>query len=132
MSDYFKTLRGPLIEQQEKTDGKQDKVIEQLKENQLAITDGIQDIMTLDKELPQLAIEEEKEKKDIFLKIDNYFNDKDKEIIGRYGLVQPKDLLKNDNDYLNEYYSIVKEKRNEISDKIGGLKSKKQKMFLLK
>ena len=110
-----------------KTDGKQDKVIEQFKENQLAITDGIQDIMTLDKELPQLATEEEKEKKDIFLKIDNYFNDKDKEIIGRYGLVQPKDLLKNDNNYLNEYYSIVKEKRNGISDKIGGLKRKKNR-----
>jgi len=39
MSDYFKTLREPLIEQQKKTDKKQDKVIEQLKENQKAITD---------------------------------------------------------------------------------------------
>ena len=99
-----------------KTDEKQDEVIDQLKENQLAITEGIQDIMTLNRELPQLAIEEEKPK-DIFLKIDNCFNDKDKEIIGRYGFVQPKDLPKKDNDYLNEYYSIVKEKRNEISDK---------------
>ena len=31
MSDHFKTLREPLIEQQKKTDEKQDKVIEQLK-----------------------------------------------------------------------------------------------------
>ena len=30
MSDYFKTLREPLIEQQKKNDEKQDKVIEQL------------------------------------------------------------------------------------------------------
>ena len=30
MSDHFKTLRDPLIEQQKKTDEKQDKVIEQL------------------------------------------------------------------------------------------------------
>ena len=35
--DYFKTLREPLIEQQKKTDEKQDRVIEQLKGNQLAI-----------------------------------------------------------------------------------------------
>ena len=37
VSDYFKTLREPLIEQQKRSDEKQDKVIEQLKENQLAI-----------------------------------------------------------------------------------------------
>ena len=34
MSDYFKTLREPLIEQQKKTDEKEDDVIKQLKENQ--------------------------------------------------------------------------------------------------
>jgi len=34
MSDYFKTLREPLIEQQKKTDEKQDEIIKQLKENQ--------------------------------------------------------------------------------------------------
>ena len=44
MSDYFKTLREPLLEQQKKTDEKQDKVIEQLRENQRALTEGIQDI----------------------------------------------------------------------------------------
>ena len=31
MSEHFKTLREPLLEQQKKTDEKQDKVIEQLK-----------------------------------------------------------------------------------------------------
>ena len=41
MGEHFKTLREPVIEQQ-KTDEKQDKVIEQLKENQLALTSGIQ------------------------------------------------------------------------------------------
>ena len=40
MSDVFKTLRDPLIEQQKKTDAKQDAVIEQLRENQLALTGG--------------------------------------------------------------------------------------------
>ena len=58
MSDHFKTLREPLIEQQKKTDEKQDKVIEQLQKNQLALTSGIQDIMTLNRELPQLEPED--------------------------------------------------------------------------
>ena len=43
MSEHFKTLRDPLIEQQKKTDEKQDKVIEQLQKNQLALTRGLQD-----------------------------------------------------------------------------------------
>ena len=118
MSDYFKTLRKPLIEQQKRSDEKQDKVIEQLKENQLAITEGIQDIVTLNKELPQLSIEEAKERsqKDIILDIENAFNDKDKEIIGRYGFIRPKDLLKKDNEYLNPYYESVKERRNEYCE----------------
>ena len=58
MSEHFKTLREPLIEQQKKTDEKQDKVIEQLQKNQLALTSGIQDIMTLNRELPQLEPED--------------------------------------------------------------------------
>ena len=59
MSDVFKTLRDPLIEQQKKTDAKQDAVIEQLKENQLALTGGFKDlvesnrdVLTLQQELP--------------------------------------------------------------------------------
>ena len=77
MGDYIKTLREPLIEQEKRTDEKQDRVIEQLKENQLAIIEGIQDIVTLNKELPQLSIEEDKERsqKDIILDIENAFND---------------------------------------------------------
>ena len=35
-SDFFKTLREPIIKQQKETDKKQDKVINQLKENQRA------------------------------------------------------------------------------------------------
>ena len=45
MSDHFKTLREPLIEQQKKTDEKQDKVIKQLHENQLALTSGLEDVL---------------------------------------------------------------------------------------
>ena len=57
MSEHFKTLREPLIEQQKKTDEKQDKVIEQLQKNQLALTSGLEDIKTLNRELPQLEPE---------------------------------------------------------------------------
>ena len=53
MSEHFKTLRDPLIEQQKNTDAKQDKVIEQLQKNQLALTSGLEDIIALNRELPQ-------------------------------------------------------------------------------
>ena len=65
MSDVFKTLRDPLIEQQKKTDAKQDAVIDQLKANQLALTGGLKDlvesnrdVLTLQQELPFAGIEE--------------------------------------------------------------------------
>ena len=64
MSDVFKTLRDPLIEQQKKTGAKQDAVIEQLRQNQLALTGGIQDIVTLNRELPQLPAESEEASKE--------------------------------------------------------------------
>ena len=47
MSDQFKTLREPLLEQQKKTDEKQDKIIEQLQNNQKAITSGLEDLAIL-------------------------------------------------------------------------------------
>ena len=72
MSEHFKTLREPLIEQQKKTDEKQDKVIEQLQKNQLALTSGIQDIMTLNKELPQLESGEIEGHKNYQLRMQTY------------------------------------------------------------
>ena len=42
MGDYFKKLREPLLEQQKKTDDKQDKVIEQLQKNQDRIVQAIE------------------------------------------------------------------------------------------
>ena len=97
MSDHFKTLREPIIEQQKKTDEKQDKVIEQLQKNQKAITSGIQDIMTLNTELPQIAPEEfadpkelpAPEEKVIIADINKKFGEKDFEIIEKFGLVLP-------------------------------------------
>ena len=54
MSDHFKTLREPLIEQQKKKHEKQDKVIEQLQKNQRAITSGFEDLAML-QQLPEQA-----------------------------------------------------------------------------
>ena len=57
-SEYFRTLREPLLEQQKKTDEKQDKVIEQLTENQLALTDSFQKMIETSKErslLPRIT-----------------------------------------------------------------------------
>jgi len=85
---------------------KQDKVIEQLKENELAM----QDIITLNRELPQLTHEEEKY---IVLDIENDFNNTDRKIIGRYGLNQPKDLKKNKDD-LTEYKEMVEKQRKNF------------------
>ena len=59
MSDYFKTLREPLIEQQKKTDEKQDKVIEQLQKNQKAITSGLEDLAML-QQLPETPTQSSK------------------------------------------------------------------------
>ena len=68
-----------------------------------------------------------KKKKKSLLDIENAFNDIDREIIGRYGFIRPKDLLKKDNEYLNPYYESVKEKRNEIATEIAALKRTKTK-----
>ena len=59
MSDHFKTLREPLIEQQKKTDEKQDKVIEQLQKNQRALTSGIEDLALL-QQLPETPTQSSK------------------------------------------------------------------------
>ena len=115
MSDYFKTLREPLIEQQKKkTDEKQDKVIEQLHKNQLALTSGIQDIMTLNTELPKITAEEmpdlptPKEEKVFIANIEKRFHEKDNEIIDELGLIKPSELLKSDTSHLIKYREYVK------------------------
>ena len=88
MSEHFKTLREPLIEQQKKTDEKQDKVIEQLQKNQKAITSGLEDIMTLNAELPQVKPEDFGGPRElpapdekVMANIDKKFNKEEMEII---------------------------------------------------
>ena len=55
MSDVFKTLRDPLIEQQKKTDAKQNAVIDQLKANQLALTGGLKDLVESNRDVFDIA-----------------------------------------------------------------------------
>ena len=133
MSEHFKTLREPLIEQQKKTDEKQDKVIEQLQKNQLAITSGIQDIMTLNTELPQVEPEnfgglrelpapEEK----VMANIDKKFNKEEMEIIKKNKLMTPSELLKLNVAELKDYAEEVKKISKKIGySELGPLKRKK-------
>ena len=117
MSEHFKTLREPLIEQQKKTDEIQDRVIEQLQKNQLALTSGIQDIMTLNRELPQImpgeegavgGVEEgEKDPKEppVFIEPDaeKFWDDNLYKIIQEQNLKTSKELYQLSYDELQEY-----------------------------
>ena len=126
MSDVFKTLRDPLIEQQKKTDAKQDAVIEQLRQNQLALTGGIQDIVTLNRELSQLPAEsDEASKEKLTLVPNNLFSAEDLSFIKSIGLPEPNALLGLSGEDLAEITHVTKKERKKISDKITGAKNKK-------
>ena len=135
MSDHFKTLREPLIEQQKKTDEKQDKVIEQLQKNQKALTSGIQDIMTLNRELPQIAPDKFADPKELpapeekvtIADINKKFGENDFEIIGKFGLVLPPDLLKFNPGELIDCGEKIKEISKTIGYELSGLKRTKIK-----
>ena len=126
MSDVFKTLRDPLIEKQKKTDAKQDAVIEQLRQNQLALTGGIQDIVTLNRELPQLPAEsDEASKEKLTLVPNNLFSAEDLSFIKSIGLPEPNALLGLSGENLAQITHVTKKERKKISDKITGVKNKK-------
>ena len=126
MSDVFKTLRDPLIEQQKKTDAKQDAVIGQLRQNQLALTGGIQDIVTLNRELPQLPAEsDEASKEKLTLVPNNLFSAEDLSFIKSIRLPEPNALLGLSGEDLAEITHVTKKERKKISDKITGVKNKK-------
>ena len=103
MSDHFKTLREPIIEQQKKTDEKQDKVIEQLQKNQKAITSGLEDLAML-QQLPETSTQTSKlpvdykpammEKSPIFRSnLDSGFNPDELQTLMAYNLFAPTDVL---------------------------------------
>ena len=109
-------------------------MIEQLQKNQLALTSGIQDIMSLNRELPQIAPEEmqevpitPKEENVFIVNIGKRFDEEDMEIIDELGLIKPSTLIKSDLGDLEEYREDVKKKEKENTYAIIGLKNTKKK-----
>ena len=128
MSDHFKTLREPLIEQQKKTDEKQDKVIEQLQKNQLALTSGIQDIMALNREWPQLEPEDAPRElpapEQLMANIDKKFNEEEKATLNKNKLMAPSELLKLNVGELKDYAKKVEQLSKDYGYTIGPKKRK--------
>ena len=134
MSDVFKTLREPLIEQQKKTDAKQDAVIEQLRENQLALTGGFKDlidsnrdVLTLQQELPFPGVEAPPKEKPLIAEPNKRFEENELKFIKDEGLIEPNELLKLDKGKLSFLKNNVKARRDAISSEIGAFKRKKAK-----
>ena len=132
MSDVFKTLREPLIEQQKKTDAKQDAVIEQLRENQLALTGGFKDllesnrdVLTLQQELPFPGVEAPPKEKPLIAEPNKRFEENELKFIKDAGLIEPNELLKLDKGKLTFLKNNVKARRDAISSGIGAFKRKK-------
>ena len=131
MSEHFKTLREPLIEQQKKTDEKQDKVIEQLQKNQLALTSGLQDIMTLNRELPQImpgeegavgGVEEGEKDPPEFIEPDaeKFWDENLYKIIKEKNLKTSKELYQLSYDDLNDYEKTATDLRISASNQLKG------------
>ena len=132
MSDVFKTLREPLIEQQKKTDAKQDAVIDQLRQNQLALTGGFKDllesnrdVLTLQQELPFPGVEAPPKEKPLIAEPNKRFEKDELKFIKDAGLIEPNELLKLDKGKLTFLKNNVKARRDAISSEIGAFKRKK-------
>ena len=101
-----------------------------MKKNQLALTSGIQDIMTLNRDLPQITPDEYTRSRELpapgkkitIANISQKFNEKDLEIIRENKLLAPTELLKLNVDELEEYAQEVKKTGKDIGYKIGSLK----------
>ena len=134
MSDQSKTLREPLIEQQKKTDAKQDKIIDQLQKNQFALTSGIQDIMTLNRELPQLEPEDfggpkelpAPDEKVLIADINKKFNEEDLAYFEKNSIIPPNDLLKLNSEQLEDYEKEIKKINKKITTELAGLRRTKK------
>ena len=135
MSDVFKTLREPLIEQQKKTDAKQDAVIEQLRENQLALTGGFKDllesnrdVLTLQQELPfpggmeaLPAAAPSKKTSDVY-DLNKPFNNDEMKILRENDFPVPNKLVTLGKQELGALQKIVTDAKNNYSRRIGAFK----------
>ena len=134
MSDVFKTLREPLIEQQKKTDEKQDAVIEQLRENQLALTGGLKDlvesnrdVLTLQQELPFPGVEAPRveappEEKVGIYELNSNYDRWELKFLRESGFIEPNKLLNLEKEQLNTLQNNTVEERNAFSRDIGTFK----------
>ena len=125
MSEHFKTLREPLIEQQKKTDEKQDKVIEQLQKNQLALTSGLQNLQQ-----PQITSGDEEEAwgeppEFIEPNAEKFWDDNLYQLIERNKLKTSKELYKLSLDELKEYQKIAANFQRWAANQLKGPKKNK-------
>ena len=97
-------------------------MIEQLEKNQKALTRGLEEIMTLNRELPQVEPEDFGGPRElpapdekVMANIDKTFNEEEMEIIKKNKLMAPSELLKLNVAELKDYAEEVK----KISKKIG-------------
>ena len=134
MGDHFKTLREPIIEQQKKTDEKQDKVIEQLQKNKKAITSRLEDLAML-QQLPETSTQTSKlpvdykpammEKSPIFRSnLDSGFSSDELKTLMEYNLFAPTDVLMAVKDQKldwDNYSKQITQLLKEIGREKGGL-----------
>ena len=152
MSDQFKTLREPLIEQQKKTDAKQDKVIDQLKKNQLALTSGLENMwaqLLPVEEGPVGEVEEpqpeeegavggvkegEKDPEPWVIKPDaeKFWDENLYKIIKEKNLKTSKELYQLSSDELKDYEKTATALKTKAANKLKGRKQNKDEPTLKK
>ena len=134
VSEQFKTLREPLLEQQKKTDEKQDKVIEQLQKNQKAITSGLEDLAML-QQLPETSTQTSKlpvnykpammeKSPKLQSNLDSGFSSDEMQTLAKYNLIVPSDVFKAVNDKQldwGDYSKQITKLLKEIGRGKGGL-----------
>ena len=115
-----------------KTDAKQDAVIDQLRQNQLALTGGFKDlvesnrdVLTLQQELPFPGVEAPPKEKPLIAEPNNLFREDELKFIKDAGLIEPNELLKLEKGKLIFLENNVKARRNALSSEIGAFGRKK-------
>ena len=97
-----------------------------MRQNQLALTGGIQDIVTLNRELPQLPAVSD-EGKTLIAELNNNFTEDELKFIKDAGYTEPNGLLGLDEGRRKFLERQVKDTRNGISKEIGGFKRKQNR-----
>ena len=132
LSEMYKPIVKAQEDVKQKIDEKQDKMLEQLKKNQKALTSGLEDLLILQQlpdEQPQTtklpidykpAMTEPKIKSDI----DTGFDKDEIQKLMKYGLYTPSDVLKASIDGsldIDEYYNNLGKQLNKLGAKKGNL-----------